>query len=193
MYIMGRSNILEIEKLKKQLTKGLVDYFNQVQLPKNSLFVLGASSSEVDGKWMGQATNAEVGVAIIDIVLSILDEHHVLLAVQGCQHINRALLMDRTTSDRFGYDEVSVIPQLHAGGAAQVAAYHRFRDPVEVEQVMASGGMDIGDTQIGMHVRSVQIPIKTDISKIGQANVTFMASRPKLIGGARAVYSDTTF
>lgn len=190
---MERSNILETEKLKKQLTRGLINYFNQVQLPKNSLFVLGASSSEVDGEWMGQATNAEIGVVIIDTVLAILDEHQILLAVQGCQHINRALLMDRTTSDRFGYDEVSVIPQLHAGGAAQVAAYHRFSDPVEVEQVVARGGMDIGDTQIGMHVRSVQIPIKTNVSKIGQANVTFMASRPKLIGGVRAIYSDTMF
>ncbi|WP_288527867.1 TIGR01440 family protein [uncultured Secundilactobacillus sp.] len=183
---------METEQLRNQLTTALTDYFEQVQMPKNSLFVLGASSSEVVGEWMGQATNAEVGTVIIETLLPILAEHHVLLAVQGCQHINRALLMERTTADRFGYDEVSVIPQLHAGGAAQVAAYQQFSDPVEVEHIVAAGGMDIGDTQIGMHVKFVQIPIKTTVSAIGQAHVTFMASRPKLIGGARATYADTT-
>lgn len=186
-----RGRIVETEQLKDQLTRALTDYFEQVDLPKNSLFVLGASSSEVVGEWMGQATNAEVGTVIIETLVPILAEHHLLLAVQGCQHINRALLMERTTADRLGYDEVSVIPQLHAGGAAQVAAYQQFSDPVEVEHIVARGGMDIGDTQIGMHVKFVQIPIKTTVSSIGQAHVTLMASRPKLIGGARAAYADT--
>ncbi len=108
--------IVETEQLRNQLTTALTDYFEQVQMPKNSLFVLGASSSEVVGEWMGQATNAEVGTVIIETLVPILAEHHILLAVQGCQHINRALLMERTTAERFGYDEVSVIPQLHAGG-----------------------------------------------------------------------------
>lgn len=182
---------MDANDIKVQIQQVMHDYFAKVQLPENGLFVLGASSSEVVGEWMGQATNAEVGEVIIDTLLPILTDRHLSLAVQGCQHINRALLMERDAAERRGYDEVTVIPQLHAGGAAQVAAYARFKDPVEVEHIVANGGMDIGDTQIGMHVKYVQIPIRTSLTEIGAAHVTFLASRPKLIGGARAVYPDT--
>lgn len=180
---------MDLDQIKTSLQTAVTEYFDQVTLPENGLFVLGFSSSEVMGDWMGQNSNAEVGDVVINTLIPLLAEHHVNLAVQGCQHINRALLMEREVADRRGYEIVSVIPQLHAGGAGQVAAYKAFKDPVEVEHVIADGGMDIGDTQIGMHVRFVQIPVKTSIKEIGQAHTTFLSSRPKLIGGERAKYS----
>ncbi|GAA3622703.1 TIGR01440 family protein [Secundilactobacillus similis] len=179
---------MELENIKASLTTALTEYFEQVTLPENGLFVLGFSSSTVMGEWMGQATNAEVGDAVIQTILPILNAHHVNLAVQGCQHINRALLLEREVADRRGYEIVSVVPALHAGGAGQVAAYKAFKDPVEVERITADGGMDIGDTQIGMHVRWVQIPVQTSVKEIGAAHTTFLTSRPKLIGGERAIY-----
>ncbi|MHA5104388.1 TIGR01440 family protein [Oenococcus oeni] len=179
---------MDANGIRKQLQEALNDYFRNVELKKNSLFVLGCSTSEVLGKWMGSDSNQSIGNEIIETLLPILNEHHVYLAVQGCQHINRALLVEREVAERRNYEPVSVIPTLHAGGAAQVASYHQFTDPVEVEHINAEGGMDIGDTQIGMHVKFVQIPIKTSILNIGKAHTTFLSSRPKLIGGARAIY-----
>ncbi|MTV83129.1 TIGR01440 family protein [Secundilactobacillus folii] len=179
---------MDSETIKSQLITAVNEYFNQVTLPENGLFVLGFSSSEVRGDWMGQNSSAEIGEVVIQTLLPILQAHHVNLAVQGCQHINRALLLEREVADRRGYEIVSVVPQLHAGGAGQVAAYKAFKDPVEVERIVADGGMDIGDTQIGMHVRWVQIPVKTSVKEIGAAHTTFLTSRPKLIGGPRAIY-----
>lgn len=176
------------DDIRASLTTALNDYFQQVTLPENGLFVLGLSSSEVKGDWMGQNSSQEIGDVVISTLLPILTAHHLNLAVQGCQHINRALLLEREVADRRGYEIVSVVPQLHAGGAGQVAAYQAFKDPVEVERIVADGGMDIGDTQIGMHVRWVQIPVKTSIKEIGAAHTTFLTSRPKLIGGPRAIY-----
>ena len=48
--------------------------------------------------------------------------------------------------------------------------------------------LDIGDTSIGMHVKRVQVPLRPITSELGGAHVTALASRPKLIGGARAEY-----
>ena len=83
---------------------------------------------------------------------------------------------------------MSVLPTLHAGGSGQLAAFRYMKDPVEVEFIKADAGLDIGDTSIGMHVKYVQVPIRPILKEIGQAHVTALASRPKLIGGARAQY-----
>ena len=72
---------------------------------------------------------------------------------------------------------------------AQIAAFEAFDNPVEVEHITAKAGMDIGDTSIGMHVKFVQIPVRTSVTEIGKAHVTFLRSRPKLIGGQRAKYT----
>lgn len=182
------NNTISIEEIQAQLKTALNEYFEQVALPKNGLFVLGFSTSEVLGSWMGQNSSQEVGDVVINTLLPTLKENQLNLAVQGCQHINRALLVEREVAESHGYEIVSVVPQIHAGGAGQVAAYKAFKDPVEVEHIIADGGMDIGDTQIAMHVRWVQIPVKTATKQIGEAHITFLTSRPKLIGGPRAIY-----
>ena len=63
-----------------------------------------------------------------------------------------------------------------------------MENPVEVEEVTAHAGLDIGDTFIGMHVKRVQVPLIPLERELGGAHVTALASRPKLIGGARAKY-----
>lgn len=83
-------------------------------------------------------------------------------------------------------EEVNVIPALHAGGACSVAAYEQFVDPVVVEHITGTLGMDIGDTEIGMHIRHVQRPVRLAVRQIGEARVTSLMYRPKLIGGERA-------
>ena len=83
---------------------------------------------------------------------------------------------------------MNVIPNLHAGGSGQVAAFQYMETPVEVETIVAHAGIDIGDTSIGMHVKRVQVPLIPCQRELGGAHVTALASRPKLIGGARADY-----
>jgi uncharacterized protein (TIGR01440 family) len=110
------------------------------------------------------------------------------LAFQCCEHLNRALIMERETMERFALDEVSVVPAPKAGGAMAAYAYRHLQEPCVVEAVRAHAGIDIGDTLIGMHLRPVAVPLRPSIRTIGGAHVNMAYTRPKLIGGARAVY-----
>lgn len=179
---------IDLNQITKELTTGVNELLAQSSLKKHALFVLGCSTSEICGATIGKGSNLAIGEAIVDTLLKILTPLEIDLAVQGCEHINRALAMPRESAERHGLNIVSVVPALHAGGACSVAAFKQFTDPVEVEHIVADIGMDIGDTGIGMHIKFVQIPVRTSIKQIGNAHVTYMRSRPKLIGGPRAEY-----
>ncbi|HJE26677.1 MAG TPA: TIGR01440 family protein, partial [Limosilactobacillus pontis] len=131
----------------------------------------------------------EIGRAIVKTILDTLRPLGIHLAVQGCQHINRALVVERVVAKEYGLEQVMVYPQIHAGGAGQIAAFENFEDPIEVEHIQAQAGMDIGDTAIGMQVKFVQVPVRTSVKTIGAAHTTYLSSRPKYIGGPRAKYS----
>lgn len=179
---------MEQDKLINRVLTITQEVIEVANLKVGDLFVLGLSTSEVAGGVIGQKTTAEVGEWIIKAIKDFLDERGVALAVQGCEHINRALVIERSVQEAKGWDEVMVVPVLKAGGAGAVAAYAYFKDPVVVEHVVAQAGIDIGDTSIGMHVKHVQIPLRPSIQELGGAHVTALRSRPKYIGGPRAQY-----
>lgn len=180
---------LSLETLNLQVKTSLKELLHTANLEKDDIFVLGCSTSEVQGEHIGKDSNITIGRTIVKTLLDVLEPLGINLAVQGCEHINRALVVERHVAKDNHLDIVTVFPTLHAGGAAQIAAFENFKDPVEVEHITAEAGMDIGDTSIGMHVKFVQIPVRTSINQIGEAHTTFLRSRPKLIGGQRAKYT----
>lgn len=178
----------EQDKLVTDLTVIVNEVLAQAHLKENDIFVLGCSTSEVVGGFIGKDSSQETGRIIVKTIKNILDKHNIHLAVQGCEHLNRALAVESKTADHHQLELVSVVPALHAGGACSVAAFELFKDPVEVEHLTAKAGIDIGDTAIGMHIKHVQVPIRPSIRTLGAAHVTALYYRPKLIGGERAVY-----
>ncbi|HEA4503487.1 TPA: TIGR01440 family protein [Enterococcus faecium] len=179
---------LSEKELNDQLTEIVNDILAEAHLKKGDLFVLGCSTSEVVGGHIGKNSSAEVGQWIIRTLKELLDPKEIALAVQGCEHLNRALVVERTVAEAKNFEIVSVVPALHAGGACSVAAFDQFNDPVEVEHVVGQAGIDIGDTSIGMHIKHVQVPVRPRLKTLGQAHVTALRSRPKYIGGPRANY-----
>jgi uncharacterized protein (TIGR01440 family) len=104
--------------------------------------------------------------------------------------LNRALVVERQLLGRYPeLGEVSVIPVRKAGGSMAAYAFRHLQDACVVESIQAHAGIDIGDTLIGMHLRRVAVPVRPTVRTIGQAHVTMAVTRPKLIGGARAVYT----
>ncbi|MDS2859790.1 TIGR01440 family protein [Streptococcus pneumoniae] len=178
-------NETQIQRETRQVVE---DVLEKTNLKQGALFVLGLSSSEVLGGQIGKESSQEIGELIVETILGILSSRGIHLAVQGCEHVNRALVVERQVAEQFDLEIVSVHPTLHAGGSGQLAAFKFMQDPVEVEFIKAHAGLDIGDTAIGMHVKHVQVPIRPILREIGHAHVTALASRPKLIGGARAHY-----
>ncbi|MFA5585419.1 MAG: TIGR01440 family protein [Saccharofermentanales bacterium] len=180
----------ELDLIRRDLQAACEELIAEARYTRpGDLFVLGCSTSEILGRTIGQASNLEMGQLVIDSLLPLIRRHQLHLAVQSCEHINRALVLERQIMLDRDLEEVSVIPALHAGGACSMAAYAAFDDPVMVEHIEASLGMDIGDTEIGMHVRFVQRPVRLAVSLIGQARLTALMYRPKLVGGQRAQYS----
>ena len=179
---------MDKSRIKIETKQVIEDVLEKAGLCEGSLFVLGLSSSEVLGGQIGKESSQEIGEIIVKTILDILEEKGIHLAVQGCEHVNRALVVERQVAEQFSLEIVSVLPTLHAGGSGQLAAFKFMQDPVEVEFIKAQAGLDIGDTAIGMHVKYVQVPIRPLLREIGHAHVTALASRPKLIGGARAHY-----
>ncbi|MFS9220475.1 TIGR01440 family protein [Streptococcus sanguinis] len=179
---------MDLAKIGAETRQIVLDVLDKATLVEGDIFVLGLSSSEVVGGHIGQNSSLEVGQVIVKTILDVLEEKGIFLAVQGCEHLNRALVVERALANKKDLEIVNVLPTLHAGGSGQLAAFQYMKDPVEVEFIVAQAGLDIGDTAIGMHVKHVQIPIRPTLKELGAAHVTALASRPKLIGGARAAY-----
>lgn len=177
-----------INEVKKQIESAVKELIEVANLNAGDIFVIGSSTSEVKGSMIGKDSSEEIGVAIIETALPILREKDIFLAVQGCEHINRSLVVERELAKRDKLTIVSVVPKLHAGGATSMAAYKLAKDPVMVEHITAQAGLDIGDTSIGMHIDFVQVPVRLKEKSIGMAHLTALRCRPKLIGGARAEY-----
>ncbi|MFB6466239.1 TIGR01440 family protein [Cytobacillus sp. Hz8] len=182
-----------IEQWEKQLHAILQDFQKQANLTSKHLFVIGCSTSEVIGKKIGTAGSTEVAAMIFRQLKSFQDITGVQLAFQCCEHLNRALVVERNVAEAKGYEEVTVVPVRHAGGSMATYAFHYFEDPVVVERIQADAGIDIGDTLIGMHLKMVAVPIRVMEKEIGEAHVTLAKCRPKLIGGERAVYERNSF
>ena len=166
------------------------ELLEQANLRPGSLFVVGCSSSEMVGKRIGKGSSMEAAQAAFQGIYPLLQERGIHLAVQCCEHLNRALIMERSAAEAKGYEIVNVMPQPHAGGSMAVTAWNAFADPVAVETIQADAGMDIGGTLIGMHLRRVAVPVRTSLGHIGEAIVLCARTRPKYIGGPRAMYQE---
>ncbi|WP_427036717.1 TIGR01440 family protein [Cytobacillus pseudoceanisediminis] len=177
-----------IGQWKKELDIIIREFSEQVLLREKHIIVVGCSTSEVAGKRIGTAGTEQVAEMIFERLDKLHKDTGAALAFQCCEHLNRALVVERAVAEAKSLDEVTVIPHRTAGGAMAAYAYEHFKDPVMVEFVKADAGIDIGDTLIGMHLKHVAVPIRTSQKSVGEAHVTMAKTRPKLIGGARAIY-----
>lgn len=179
---------MDLQTVYQEVVLVVEDLIERSGLVAGQVFVLGLSSSEVAGGQIGQDSSQEIGDVVVRAILEVLEPKGIFLAVQGCEHVNRALVVEAELAEKRQLEVVNVLPNLHAGGSGQVAAFKQFAHPVVVEEIIAQAGIDIGDTAIGMHVKRVQVPLRPLKRELGGAHVTALASRPKLIGGSRADY-----
>ena len=184
---------MDFNEITAQSRQAAIEIVEAAGLKKGSIFVIGCSSSEVLGSRIGTATNMDSAKAIYDGIIPVLKEHGIYAAAQCCEHLNRALVEEREAMEKFGFEQVNAIPQPnHAGGAFATECYNRFKDPVLVESInaKADAGIDIGGTMIGMHIRSVVVPLRISLKKIGEAPIICARRRPKYVGGSRAIYDE---
>ena len=178
------------EQIKEQAERAVRELLEVSKLQPGDLLVIGCSSSEIMGERIGKGSSMEAAQAVYEGIAPVLEEKGILLAAQCCEHLNRALIVERSTAEKFGYEPVNVRPWAHAGGAFATTVWEHMEQPAAVEHVRAHAGMDIGDTLIGMHLREVAVPVRLSIRKIGAASLVCARTRPKFVGGERARYVD---
>lgn len=165
------------------------EFLEQAGLKEGNLIVIGCSTSEIASKRIGSYSNAELGEAVFTAMYEELCAHGFFVAAQCCEHLNRALIMEEEAAGRYGYEIVNVMPMPKAGGSFATAAWKHMKNPVAVEHIQAHGGIDIGDTLIGMHLKAVAVPVRIAHPAVGGAHIVCARTRPKYIGGERAHYN----
>ena len=181
---------MDYAKLTAQARQATEELLEAAHLETGDIFVVGCSSSEIMGGHIGKDSSMEAAAAVLAGVLPPLQEQGVYLAAQCCEHLNRAIVIERTVARANGYQIVAAIPQPHAGGSWATTCWKQFKDPIAVEEIRAHAGIDIGGTLIGMHLRRVAVPVRLSLNRIGEANILCARTRPKLIGGERAKYTE---
>jgi uncharacterized protein (TIGR01440 family) len=184
----SREDLSMLQEWEKELELILQEFHHTVGLKPGQLMVVGCSTSEVIGEKIGTAGSFDVAEMMFRQLSRLQNETGIQLAFQCCEHLNRALVVERQTALERGLEEVSVVPVRKAGGAMATYAYEHLTDPVVVEFLKADAGIDIGQTLIGMHLKHVAVPVRVKQKTVGQAMVALAKTRPKLIGGERAVY-----
>ena len=165
------------------------DLIKKAQLKKGDIVVVGCSTSEVLGSKLGTSSSPEIAKILFESIYSVLKEKGIYLAAQCCEHLNRAIIVEREAVP-FA-DIINVVPVPKAGGAFATEAYANFNNPIAIEEIKADAGIDIGATLIGMHLKKVAVPVRLEVKTIGEASVTAARTRPKFIGGARANYDNS--
>lgn len=178
----------ERQRLREQGYEAAKEILKEGKAKPGQLFVVGCSTSEILGGKIGKSSDPETAKEVFEGIWQAARERGVWLAAQCCEHLNRALILEREAAEQYGYEEVNVVPQPKAGGSFATAAWQAFTCPTAVEHIKAHVGMDIGDTLIGMHMRDVAVPVRIQTKSIGEARVVCARVRPKFIGGQRAVY-----
>lgn len=176
------------EEIQNRAQKAALEIIEKAGLKEGQILVVGCSSSEVCGDRIGSNSNLEVAQAVFKGIYDVLQDKKIYLAAQCCEHLNRAIIVEREAVP-FS-DIVNVVPQPKAGGSFGTTAYKTFQEPVAVEEIKADAGIDIGGTLIGMHIKKVAVPVRLENNRIGEAGVLAARTRPKFIGGCRAVYDE---
>ena len=172
----------------EQTKAAIEELCDKASLKPGNIVVVGCSTSEVVGSKIGTNSNPDTAKDIFQALYDYTKSKGIFLAVQCCEHLNRAIITERKAVP-FA-EPVNVIPQPKAGGSLATMAYKGFNDPVALEEIKADAGLDIGYTLIGMHLKKVAVPLRLENNRIGEAMVLAARTRPKFIGGVRAVYDD---
>lgn len=175
-------------QLALECKNAIEDLILKAHLKKGNIVVVGCSTSEVLGSKLGTNSSPDTAKILFESIYDVLNQNGIYLAAQCCEHLNRAIIIER---EAVPFAEVvNVVPQPKAGGSFATQAYAHFSDPVAVEEIQADAGIDIGLTLIGMHLKKVAVPLRLEVKTIGEAIVTAARTRPKFIGGVRAHYDE---
>lgn len=191
---LGEGDILgkeAAENIRQETAKAAEELCEVAKLKAGDLVVVGCSSSEITGERIGSSSSPEAAEAVLAGLLNVFAPRGINIAAQCCEHLNRALIVDRSVAKAKGYEIVNVVPMPKAGGAFATMFWRKLDNAAAVSAINADAGLDIGGTLIGMHLKRVAVPLRLSVKEIGEASLSAARVRPPFAGGERALYDDT--
>lgn len=185
---MSERETVVMTEWQREAQRAAEELIEKGRLRRGMLVIVGCSSSEIVGEQIGTHSSLEAAGTVFEALYRVFHGQGIYLAAQCCEHLNRAVVVERQAV--LSADVVNVVPQPKAGGSFATVAYREMVDPVLVEHIRADAGLDIGGTLIGMHLKEVAVPLRLSVKTIGAAILTAARTRPKFIGGVRAVYDE---
>ena len=179
-----------LNNIKMQAKQAVTELLEASHLEKGDIFLVGCSTSEVRGAKLGTDSDIDIAKALVDAIYPILKEKGIYLAAQCCEHLDRAIVIEKEAARLYGLTQVNAIPQPKAGGSFANTVYYTLEKPCMVPEVQAAAGIDIGAVLIGMNLRRTAVPVRVSLDSIGKARIICARTRPKFVGGARAVYNE---
>ena len=178
------------EEIRQQAEKACEELIETAKLAEGDILVVGFSCMMARALLrLPDEVDISVAEAVYEGIMSVIRPRGIFLAAQCCEHLNRAVIVEKAALPE-KTEIVNVVPQPKAGGSFATTMYHRAEKPVAVESIRADAGMDIGDTLIGMQLKSVAVPVRVSVKSIGEAHLVCARTRPKFIGGERAAYDE---
>ena len=178
-----------LEQIRQEAATAARQLAEAARLHKGQIVVIGCSTSEVVGHQVGSWSTPEAANAIFRGLDSVFTPMGVYMAAQCCEHLNRALIVEREAVP--GAEIVNVGATAQGG---QLLCDRRLSGVSGIRRhwrkFVRMPDMDIGGTLIGMHLKKVAVPVRLAQNHIGQAMVLAARTRPKFIGGDRAVYDE---
>jgi uncharacterized protein (TIGR01440 family) len=183
---------MDLEAMRSEAYTVLNDCVEELmtagQIPAGGVIVLGCSTSEVTGARIGKGSVPEVGDVIAQAMLQVCAEHQLHAAFQCCEHLNRAIVVEKDVLKELQLTQVRAVPQPKAGGSVPAAAWKHMQTPALAMHIQADAAIDVGDTLVGMHIRPVAVPLRGKHDQLGHAHLVMAYARLPFIGGSRAVY-----
>ena len=173
---------MDLNKIREEAARAAEEITEASHIGEGDILVVGCSSSEILGAHIGKGSSLEAAQAVYEGIQSVLRPRKIYLAAQCCEHLNRCVIVEKAALLP-GTEICNVVPQMHAGGSFAMTVYQNAEKPVAVEEIKA-------DALIGMHLKHVAVPVRIEQKTIGEAHVVAARTRPKFIGGSRAVYDD---
>ncbi|HHZ05582.1 MAG TPA: TIGR01440 family protein [Clostridiales bacterium] len=177
-----------LENITSDAKRIVSDLLKAAKLEKGDILVVGCSSSEILGDNPGTNSSPDIAKATFEGIYPLLQEQGIYIAAQCCEHLNRAIVIEKEAARKYGLEVVNVVPQPKAGGSFATCTYNNLECPVVVDEIKAQAGIDIGGVLIGMHLKRTAVPVAVNNAIIGKARVICARTRPRFVGGERAVY-----
>lgn len=91
---------MDLETIRQEARAVAEELITTAQMKPGQILVVGCSSSEIHNSKLGTDSSQEIGQAVFEALCACTKEHGLYLAAQCCEHLNRAVVLERAAAEK---------------------------------------------------------------------------------------------